>query len=502
MTSALPAGAAIAGMFTGKAEQRLSGPDGTPFGYLPTRDKGIGLLAHAKTMYQHIKAEQDAGHRSKGPSEKLIHGWLKKRKNTKSEANGTVEEEELLIEKNASSHGVRREQRGLRGKRRTSKAREGNGDTRRGKVGGDLPPTELKRSFEQSKSSVCQPTVSRSSSRPQHFCGREGAPDHALKGIQIGRESIRAPSVHNETPTPPASASISTPFRRRIFSVREVDVSRSRSGSRAPTIRVQSPAPPVTAISYPLTSSVLNMPAPVVANAPAIPPPPPLPPPPPALSKRPVLDQEREAFLTSVQAGAKPMKVSDEGKDASLARQDEAQTEEVARQVPVYEETPHSYDVEGLENAQAVEGKERRQEEKHATRLNTPFIAPRPRLKLSENFQDELTAKLGKMKLDKSSTEAASSVDLKVVRPRASNETWRTVYSEQAEEKSMPNQQFRQDLKNQLSAKGTPRPTAAMTPTHAPSRVETPAQDVFVNLSANITGPGWSFDNVPKVGKA
>jgi hypothetical protein len=66
----------------------------------------------------------------------------------------------------------------------------------------------------------------------------------------------------------------------------------------------------------------------------------------------------------------------------------------------------------------------------------------------------------------------------------------------------MPNQQFGQDLEDQLSGKGTPRPqTAATIPAHTPSGVETTAPDVFVSLSANIaaqSGLSWSFDNVPK----
>ena len=78
------------------AEQLLV-PDGTPFDSLPKRGKGVGLLAHATNMYRHIKAEQDAGHRSKGFAEKHLDAFLQKKKDMKSAANGGDEEKEPLI---------------------------------------------------------------------------------------------------------------------------------------------------------------------------------------------------------------------------------------------------------------------------------------------------------------------------------------------------------------------------------------------------------------------
>ncbi|KAF1360109.1 hypothetical protein EJ07DRAFT_178023 [Lizonia empirigonia] len=59
------------------------GPDGTPFGSLPTRGKDVGFLAHVKNTYGHIKAEQAAGHRSKGFAEKYVDAVLRKRSEAK-----------------------------------------------------------------------------------------------------------------------------------------------------------------------------------------------------------------------------------------------------------------------------------------------------------------------------------------------------------------------------------------------------------------------------------
>lgn len=56
------------------------GPDGTPYGMLPTRGKGVGWLPHVKAVHRHIRAEQDAGLRSKGLAEKCVDDFLRKRR--------------------------------------------------------------------------------------------------------------------------------------------------------------------------------------------------------------------------------------------------------------------------------------------------------------------------------------------------------------------------------------------------------------------------------------
>ena len=56
------------------------GPDGTPYSMLPTRGKGVGWLPHVKAVHRHIRAEQDAGLRSKGLAEKCVDDFLRKRR--------------------------------------------------------------------------------------------------------------------------------------------------------------------------------------------------------------------------------------------------------------------------------------------------------------------------------------------------------------------------------------------------------------------------------------
>lgn len=537
MSGALHVGAEVAE----KAVERLLGPDGTPFGSLPTQGKGVGLLAHATTMYRHIKAEQDAGHRSKGFAEKHIERLLQK--STENGGKGMVEEEELLIEKNRSSRDGRSGRNGGRRRRHRSKSRRGEEHSKvidrpvhepvqeAGSSGvrqGTRAPSQSGRSVQQSTPFVEQPP---GSVPPPMQSSRQDdnsafAPVLEREEVVSSRGADGAASVRVQPPAPPASVReprAPTPSVRGAPSIREVGMGNaggSRSTSRVPTIRVQSPTPPKQANSTqsptppvreipsrfqspepeqwepahpvrspapsqhvaspppmstpppamptpcPATPSVVDMPTPTVAVAPPMPPPPP-PPPPHSSDARPSADPTRDAFLASIQLGVKLKKVNDEDrKDASAARKDEARIEDATRQTPVYEETPHSHDVEALEHAQAVEEKERKQEEERAARTKTPFIAPQPRMKMPANFQDELAAKLGKVKLNEQrgdgASEAGPSETLNVVKPRASNETWRTVFSDN-EGYSEPNQAFRERLGNTLSAGATPRPPTAAT---------------------------------------
>ncbi|KAF1924677.1 uncharacterized protein M421DRAFT_95223 [Didymella exigua CBS 183.55] len=438
MSGALPVGAKIAR----KSLEKLLGPDGTPFGTLPARGKGIGLLAHARTMYQHIKAEHDVGHRSKGFLEKHIDAALQKREGAKSVANDTMEGEELLIETNSSSRPDRSGHPGGRRRRRRSRSRGTNREVGQGGEPVFMPvvergepsaarqcrpaPSESGRSFQQPALSAQQPP-----SRPNSFYGD--------RSVRVGSLAPSASVKASQMPTPSI---------RGAPSVREVDICNAgghRSGSRVPTIRVQSPTPPKQASSvrlptptvrgmqsrvqspepsprgsatpvwnpgpyqhttpppemptplpatvtpYHIASSAVDMPAPIIPIAP--------PPSPPAV--RLAVDSNRDAFLASIQVGVKLKKASGkDNKGASVARKDEAHIEDVTGRIPVYEETPHSHDVEALEHAQAVEEREIMQEEERIARSKTPCIAPQPRPKLPTNFQDDLTAKLGKMKLN------------------------------------------------------------------------------------------------------
>lgn len=96
--------------------------------------------------------------------------------------------------------------------------------------------------------------------------------------------------------------------------------------------------------------------------------------------------------MADILEGAAKLRRVDPGKtnDKRAARKDEARITDVASGMPVYQETPHSHAVEALEHAQAVEERERRQEEERTARTNTALTAPQPMLKLPVNFQDKL----------------------------------------------------------------------------------------------------------------
>ena len=69
---------------------RRHGPDGkTPFGQLPKKAAGVGFAAHALNTYKHIKAEHEAGHRSRGILERTVDGWRGKRPNTAAVGGGS-----------------------------------------------------------------------------------------------------------------------------------------------------------------------------------------------------------------------------------------------------------------------------------------------------------------------------------------------------------------------------------------------------------------------------
>ena len=74
------------------------GPDGTPYGMLPTRGKGVGWLPHVKAVHRHIRAEQDAGLRSKGFVEKCVDDFLRKRRDARGGEKGKGKEKEKVVE--------------------------------------------------------------------------------------------------------------------------------------------------------------------------------------------------------------------------------------------------------------------------------------------------------------------------------------------------------------------------------------------------------------------
>lgn len=327
-----------------------------------------------------------------------------------------------------------------------------------------------------------------------------------MASIEGSRAESRAPTIQIRSSTllQPGGFAVSPYTLEPVVKIQSTELGFTGDG-RGPDSSL-----PATQMPYPVTSSVLGTPAPSIHAAMPIPPPPPPPlPPPPSPTVRPSSDSGRDAFLASIHTGVTLKRVGkDDKKDASASQQDEAHIEAVRGGAPVYQETPHSHDVEAREHAQAVEETERRQEEESAAHTKTPLTAPQPKMKMPMNFEDELTAKLGKMRLQKQATdEAGSGLNENGLRPSASNETWRTVFTEQEEENRMPDRQFKQDLGDTLSRPPTgtirsseccgPREVTDESPAAICPGVETPAPDVFVSLSANIARPGWDFSNVP-----
>jgi hypothetical protein len=139
-----------------------------------------------------------------------------------------------------------------------------------------------------------------------------------------------------------------------------------------------------------------------------------------------------------------PSKMSDK----SAARKDEAHITDVARGMPAYQETSHSYAVKALEHAQAVEERERRQEEERTARIDTPLTAPQPRSKLPIDFHDKLTAQLSGCSMsgqeDSGIAHAGPHEKGGGLKPCASNETWRTVFPDHEEETRIPNKTIRE----------------------------------------------------------
>jgi hypothetical protein len=84
---------------------RRTGPDGTPFGALPKK-KG-GLAAHVLNTYRHIKAEQEAGHRSKGVLEKALDGWMGKGSDSKG---AVLKKKGLMNRENVGREGRRHDE--------------------------------------------------------------------------------------------------------------------------------------------------------------------------------------------------------------------------------------------------------------------------------------------------------------------------------------------------------------------------------------------------------
>lgn len=396
-------------------------PDGTPSGLLPTTDKGAGLFSQVKNMYKHVKAEQDFGHRSKGFAERHIDAFLHKRK--ASRGGQKSNKEELLIEDDERSG--------------TGRSRRRHRRPRRDELHVFVPFS--------------------------HDIEHQEAPVTSKTGVS----SQYSTPFLQESPSPSGrSRRASSTTVRSLPPIMMKSAGDSQAASRTPTIWGQSPSPPergksilhessATNMPYPVTDSVMDPPEFLFHTASPVPPPPPPPLPP---SGRTPVDLDYDAFLVSTQTGAKHKRVCEEDEKAgNIARKDKARINDVHKEVPVYDESPHSRDVEALEHAQAVEESEKRQDVERDARTKPPLTAPQPKMSMPADFQDELATQLNKMKLNKQTGEGARAgrSEPNDFRARGSYETWRTVFAEQEEDNRMPDWHFRQNLGNRLSRPST-----------------------------------------------
>ncbi|KAF2130914.1 hypothetical protein P153DRAFT_206619 [Dothidotthia symphoricarpi CBS 119687] len=301
------------------------GPDGTSFGDLPRfkmkKGPAMGFVAHAMNTYRHVKAEQEAGLRSKGMLEKHVDGWREKRGGAKPAdsqkirkgGQGGKDDREDDEPAARDWEKIRVSGPGMRGGDRDGRLRgsqEQTGGT--GKVGRQAaPPT--------STSSPAYQTISQP---------RSPTPFHGPPPITVTPPSVQQTFADSPIPSAPS-------YPPQSF--------------HAPQ-----PAPTPASFSAPSHSPSIPVPPPMPPMPQASPLPPPPPPPAPSRAPNPPSNQHATLF-SAIRGGTNLRKVpTSEQKDNSSAK-------ETGK--PIYPETPHSHDVEAQEHAQDTEEQERDQAE-------------------------------------------------------------------------------------------------------------------------------------------
>ncbi|KAF1852209.1 uncharacterized protein K460DRAFT_392321 [Cucurbitaria berberidis CBS 394.84] len=330
-----------------RSPPRRKGPDGTPFGELPKfqvkKGLALGFGDHFMKTYKHIKAEHDAGHRSKGVVEKKIDD-MRRKKTVTTDSGGVGHRDRGIVRRDdqrGRSDGMgqhvdweRKNERKAREVEDTSlrlakpspyEGRRGDESSRRtsqeesGQSNRQQPYPEVR---------VVPPTsVDRRRWQPTPFA--QGAPPPVLQ------------SQPSSPTTPPAP--IRAPPPAPI----------SRSSSVQQESRIPSIYPMSQAFTIPQPHSVRQEPlsphSPPVRPAP----PPPSYPPPAAVQYLPkAATAAPGGLLSEIHRGMKLRQVKKSEQPSESA---------VRESQPVYEETPHSRDVEANEHAQAVEAQEREQ---------------------------------------------------------------------------------------------------------------------------------------------
>ena len=280
----------------GSREDLPRGPDGTLFGSLPKYKAKAGLALgfgdHVLNTYRHIKAEHRAGHRARGYVEKKMDEARGRRGETVEEATGGYERRRLGRTR-ATNNG--REKRPEETKKSADRDKEGSRRV------GEWKQRKLCDRGQSIPEIRIQPPMN--TERPR----REPVP--VRSGRSPSTQAIKLDE--HEAPVEP-------PPRELSPSARSVNPDGHQSPAESP---------------FPYTS-------------PPLPPPPP--PPPPAKSPLTLLKHaSMDALLGDIQSGFRLRKVADsEKKDASVNPKGGR---------AVYDETPHSRDVEERERAQLAE---------------------------------------------------------------------------------------------------------------------------------------------------
>jgi len=306
------------------------GPDGaTPFGELPKKAAGVGLAAHLFNTYRHIKAEHDAGHRSRSAVEKALDSWRGK---TPSAAQPRGPEK---LQKKERGHDNSRSRGGGQSRdgheRQSNSRRSGNHDGR-----SDRGRNEDRGRGDRPRHAD-QPDRDKDLPRrpPTPYATREPSPERS------STEHDEPPSNPPRAPTPPPYVRYSELYGRtppppeiQVRDATPPEPSRSASPPWPPTPsnfvpRSRSASPPHP--NRPRDDGRSTSPAMPMPQRVPVPPPPP---PPPA---RPAPVPERGTLLDEIAGGAfnlKPVRKPDEETAA------------------VYPETAHSHDVEDRERRQ------------------------------------------------------------------------------------------------------------------------------------------------------
>ncbi|KAI1683161.1 hypothetical protein KJE20_07893 [Pyrenophora tritici-repentis] len=360
-------------MGTPQTHKLAEGPDGTLFGSLPKYKTKAGLAlgfgAHVLRTYRHIKAEHEAGHRTRSFVEKRmdeVRGRKRERGATNKDGGRRLER----------SRGEQRRPEKLkrpadREKERREVDKREMGDPR--DRGTPIPEVRVQAPMntERPRRKPVPVHVERSpSARSIGLGGGEGfvnsspsARSDSLDGgegfvepppREVSTSALSGNSDRGESPVGPPPREISPSTRPVSLDERQAPVEPARPDTPrelSPSVhslelnRCQSPIEPLDPNTASLVETIdtSRAPSPIMSQAPSPPSPPPgnrpLPPP---------THVSMVALLSDIKGGFKLRKVTNSKKKDT--------SENPSGERVVYDETPHSRDVEERERAQLAEG--------------------------------------------------------------------------------------------------------------------------------------------------